>query len=57
MATLNSYQNAKRLVLKIGSALLVDGQTGALRLNWLQDLAKDVAQAKAEGRDVLGSAG
>jgi glutamate 5-kinase len=53
VATLSTYKDAKRLVLKIGSALLVDAQSGALRLDWLQDLAKDVALAKSQGRDVV----
>ncbi|MFT4717460.1 MAG: glutamate 5-kinase [Paracoccaceae bacterium] len=53
MATLSSFKGAKRLVLKIGSTLLVDVETGELRLDWLQDLAKDVAQAKSQGRDVM----
>ena len=39
----------KRLVIKIGSALLVDRKTGALRHDWLQALADDVAFLKARG--------
>ncbi|MDA0721937.1 MAG: glutamate 5-kinase, partial [Proteobacteria bacterium] len=38
MAALN---DAKRLVVKIGSALLVDATTGALRQDWLTSLAAD----------------
>ena len=37
-----SLSEAKRIVVKIGSALLVDG--GALRASWLTSLAEDVAQ-------------
>lgn len=44
---------AKRLVLKIGSALLVDRDSGALRAEWLRALAEDVAAAKARGADVV----
>ena len=44
--------DAKRLVIKIGSALLVDS-TGALREGWLRALALDVAAARARGTDVL----
>ena len=36
-------RTAKRLVVKIGSALLVDRRTG-LKQNWLSALALDVAQ-------------
>ncbi len=54
MAALTSPQTpAKRLILKIGSALLVDGKSGQLRLDWLKGLAADVAKAKAAGQDVL----
>ncbi len=44
---------ARRLVVKIGSALLVDRQTGALREDWLAALALDLAQARARGADVI----
>ncbi|MEL7116667.1 MAG: glutamate 5-kinase, partial [Pseudomonadota bacterium] len=44
---------AKRLVVKIGSALLVDRETGALRADWLRGLAADVADARARGTDVI----
>ncbi len=43
---------ARRLVVKIGSALLVDG-AGGLRRDWLAGLAEDVAAAKARGSDVI----
>ena len=44
---------AKRIVIKIGSALLVDRQTGALRADWLGGLARDVARLKQAGADVI----
>lgn len=44
---------ARRLIVKIGSALLVDRQTGALRADWLRGLAEDVAALKARGMDVI----
>lgn len=50
MATLSA---AKRLVVKIGSALLVDRETGALRAEWLQSLAADVAAIRKRGTDVI----
>ena len=43
---------AKRLVVKIGSALLVDRKTG-LKQGWLAALALDVVEAKARGTDVV----
>ena len=42
----------RRLVVKIGSALLVDRETG-LRTAWLTALAEDVAGIKARGADVI----
>ena len=42
----------RRLVVKIGSALLVDRKTG-LRTAWLTALAEDVAGIKARGADVI----
>ncbi len=53
MASLNAYQDARRVVIKIGSALLVDSDSGELRLDWLAGLAADVAKAKARGQDVI----
>lgn len=49
MATLKL---TKRLVVKIGSALLVDQVTG-LRISWLRSLATDVAMIRARGTDVI----
>ncbi|MGB8812661.1 MAG: glutamate 5-kinase [Paracoccaceae bacterium] len=50
--TAPDIRDAKRLVVKIGSALLVDRVTG-LRHDWLRALALDVAEAKARGADVI----
>ncbi len=50
MAPLTS---AKRLVVKIGSALLVDRASGQLRNDWLHALALDVAWLKGLGADVI----
>ena len=57
MATLTAcavpdIRTARRLVVKIGSALLVD-RTRGLRQDWLSALAEDVAEAKARGTDVV----
>ncbi|MEP3346183.1 MAG: glutamate 5-kinase [Litoreibacter sp.] len=48
-----TLQDAKRVVIKIGSALLVDRDTGSLRQDWLQALAKDVLRLKQRGQDVV----
>ncbi|NCQ25483.1 MAG: glutamate 5-kinase [Rhodobacteraceae bacterium CG17_big_fil_post_rev_8_21_14_2_50_63_15] len=44
---------ARRLVIKIGSALLVDRATGALREAWLASLAEDVVRLRNRGTDVI----
>ena len=44
---------AQRLVLKIGSALLVDQDTGRLRRAWLDALVDDIAACRARGQEVL----
>ena len=38
---------AKRVVIKIGSALLVDSASGRMRRDWLQTLGDDVARLRA----------
>ena len=48
-----SLTAAKRLVVKIGSALLVDRATGDLRGDWLHALAEDVHWLKGLGCDVI----
>ncbi len=47
----NALSEARRLVVKIGSSLLV--QDGRLRADWLRALAEDVAQIKSSGTDVV----
>ena len=46
-------KKTKRLVVKIGSSLLVDGTTGALKAGWLGSLSDDIAKLKAEGKEVI----
>jgi glutamate 5-kinase len=48
-----SLQSAKRVVVKIGSALLVDDETGGIRRKWLDALADDVAALRAAGQEVV----
>ena len=52
LQTAPDIRKARRLVVKIGSALLVDRVTG-LKTTWLTALALDVAEAKARGADVV----
>ena len=48
-----ALKNAKRLVVKIGSSLLVNEIDGSLRSEWLQTLASDVFALKSRGVDIL----
>ncbi len=43
----------RRVVIKVGSALLVDRVAGRLRHAWLAALAEDIAELHARGVDVL----
>jgi len=51
-ATMPSLATARRLVVKIGSALLVDRATG-LREDWLRSLAADVVRLRGRGTQVI----
>ncbi|TLP47263.1 glutamate 5-kinase [Cohaesibacter sp. CAU 1516] len=53
MDALVRLQDQKRIVIKIGSATLVDEKTGRLRAAWLQTLIDDIAMLKAQGKEVL----
>jgi glutamate 5-kinase len=50
---LPSLATAKRIVVKIGSALVVDDQTAAPRAAWLAAVASDVAALRARGAEVV----
>ena len=45
--------NARRVVIKIGSALFVDQQTGAMNRAWLEGVCADVADMRRAGKDVV----
>lgn len=49
----NALQDVTRLTLKIGSALLVDSQTGLVRTDWLKSLCADIASFKKNGTDII----
>ena len=48
-----NLQDFRRIVIKVGSALLVDRGRGRLRHAWLAALAEDIADLHARGADVL----
>jgi glutamate 5-kinase len=47
------WARAKRIVIKIGSSLLVDSTSGALKADWLRSLADDIAALKADGKEII----
>ncbi|MEQ1616135.1 MAG: glutamate 5-kinase [Hyphomicrobiaceae bacterium] len=47
------WLQARRIVVKIGSALLVDRTTGRLRATWLNSLADDVTALTEAGKQVI----
>jgi glutamate 5-kinase len=47
------FTHAQRIVVKIGSALLVDSASGDLRRDWLTSLCADVAALKSTGKDII----
>jgi glutamate 5-kinase len=52
-AALPSLAEFRRIVVKIGSSLLVDGAKGELKEAWLKTLAADIARHAARGADML----
>ena len=47
------WTHARLIVVKIGSALLVDSATGVLNETWLASLIDDIAALRAEGKQVV----
>lgn len=45
--------SARLLVIKVGSSLLVDSESGSLRRDWLKSLCDDIAALKREGKQVV----
>ncbi|MFT9296859.1 MAG: glutamate 5-kinase [Gluconobacter sp.] len=44
---------ARRIVIKVGSALLVDGAQAALRADWLRSVCEDIASLRKAGTEVV----
>ncbi|AVA24196.1 glutamate 5-kinase [Rhizobium sp. NXC24] len=45
--------SARRLIVKIGSALIADGETGDIRGPWLETMIEDVVRFFARGQQVI----
>ena len=50
---LSGIADARRIVIKIGSVLLVDGDTGRLHHNWLEALATDIERCRKRGQEII----
>jgi glutamate 5-kinase len=46
-------KEARRIVIKIGSALLVDDTSGTIKASWLASLADDIADLRVKGAEVI----
>src|SRR3984957_8635930 len=51
--TAHRLTEAKRVVVKVGSTLLVDPEKGRLNRAWLESFAEDVASFRKRGQDVI----
>jgi glutamate 5-kinase len=50
---LNYFENSKRIVIKIGSSLLVNPRNGRVKKDWLDSLAEDIFSLRQQNKDVL----
>ena len=49
----DTLKSARRIIVKIGAALLVDPETGAVHRKWLESLAEDLARFRARGQEMI----
>ena len=49
----DALARARRIVVKIGSALLVERETGALRGDWLASVCADIAALKQQDKEII----
>lgn len=52
-STLSPLRSARRIVVKVGSALLVDAKTGRLNRAWLESLVEDLLRLRRRGQQVI----
>ena len=53
MSAKNRLESGRRVVVKIGTVLLVDQEKGVVHRSWLEALAEDVARLRARGQEVV----
>ncbi|MGD9637947.1 MAG: glutamate 5-kinase [Alphaproteobacteria bacterium] len=47
------FAEAKRIVIKIGSALLVNSRNGRVKKDWLDSIVEDVVSLRKDGKEVI----
>lgn len=52
-SNLDYFNAAKRIVVKIGSSLFVDPETGTLDRSWLEALADDINELHRDGKEIV----
>lgn len=53
LASQAAFEGARRIVFKVGSALLVDAETGAANRAWLEAFCADAAALRSAGKQVV----
>lgn len=53
MTKIPAITDFRRIVVKVGSSLLIDSEAGTLKDAWLSALVDDLAKLHGEGRDIL----
>jgi glutamate 5-kinase len=51
--SLPALEDFRRIVVKVGSSLLIDSDAGEVRASWLSALSDDLAKLHGEGRELL----
>jgi glutamate 5-kinase len=49
----NPLKKYKRIVIKIGSSLLIDANSSSVRVNWLKSIANDIAKLKKDNIEII----
>ncbi len=49
----DALQSARRITIKVGSALVIDAESGVAHAAWMAGLAADIATLTAEGKQVV----
>ena len=52
-SNLRNIFDAKRIVVKIGSSLLVGTESGLLRTKWLEGLARDIKRFRDRDQEII----